>query len=505
MSIFEPLQEEVRGEAVGDWHPTRYTPPLTGSEEFTTQGDKLLAFAARYWSIAEEATFRPDPWQEWLVRHVLETYPDDWPVAHLRGQLRFRQVVVSMGRQNGKSHLAALLVIYLLCLHVRGPRIIGLASRDEQAHIVYDRVRYAIDNSEALTKAIRTTGTRGIWRRDGSGLYMTLPAKEDAAQGEPSTGAIYDELHLGLAALWDALVLSQRAKRNALLVGITTAGDDSSSLLIRLYREGDAAIAGQDERFGFFLWEAPSDELTEAGVIAANPAVACGRIPLDQAMADAWKMWRDQTKGPDGLTGRQRAIRYTLNRFIQGAADAWASTTAWAATLQTHLDWTEDGVVYGLDRTLDWTAAVVTATTYSGGITRTRLVAQLVNTDQDTLLEVCRLLGRRDGSPVFAMDARTLGSLGKTLREEGWEVWTLGDTEMHSAAQHGQAIINRHQVHHPGDLILARQHAKARRRTTGDSWRLSRSKSQGDVDAVIAFVTSAYVAHIRRGTEDQVF
>jgi hypothetical protein len=506
-SIFEAggLDQARPGEPVGDWHPTRYTPSLNGTEEFPTEGDRLLPFAAAHWSIPDVDRLTLDEWQRWLIRHVLEVYPPDWPVAHLRGQLRFRQVVISMGRQNGKSLLAALLVLYLLVLHVRGPRVIGLASLDRQAKIVYDRVRYGIDQSPALSREIRTTGTRGIWRRDNSGLYQTLPADEESAQGEPASGAIYDELHLGLAALWDALVLAQRARRNALLIGITTAGDESSDLLIRLYREGEAAIDGDDERFGFFVWEAPDDTLTEAGVIAANPAVACGRVPLDLAMSDAVKMWNDQTKGPDGLTGRQRCIRYTLNRFIQGAADAWASVTAWRKGHRLEQLQHTGPVIYGLDRTLGWEFASIVASSHAGGRTTTHLVAGLVDASYDTLLEACLRLARRDPDAVFTGDATTLGSLLRELRSRGYEVWILGATEMHAAAQHTAAAIGRQTMDHPGDLLVGHQMARGRRRTTGDSWRLSRSLSQGDIDSVVATVTSAYVAAIRPVNVPQVF
>lgn len=408
-----------------------------------------------------------------------------------------------MGRQNGKSLLAAIFVLFFLCLHVRGPRIIGLASKDGQAKIVYDRVRYGIDNSPALSRGIKTTGTRGITRRDGSGLYQTLPAKEESAQGEPATGAIYDELHLGLAALWDALILAQRAQRNALVVGITTAGDDSSELLIRLYREGEAAIDGQDERFGFFVWEAPDDNLTEAGVIAANPAVACGRIPLDLTMAEARKMFANLERGPDGLTGRQRAIRYTLNRFIEGAADAWASTTAWRACAIQELQHAT-AITYGVDRTLDWEFASITANSHDQGVTRSNLVASFVDPSYDVLLEACKRLAKR-GPCNFAMDATTLRSLGKELKDLGYTVWLLGAEEMHAAAQHTQAAIARRAVQNAGDPLTNLQMGRGRRRVTGDSWRLSRSLSLGDVDAVVATIVGAYVSAIGAADEHQIW
>lgn len=77
--------------------PTVYTQPL--SEDFVTDGDKLLALVDMAWKSADNPNFKLDPWQRELIRRVLERYPDDWPEERLRGQLRYKQVVISMGRQ----------------------------------------------------------------------------------------------------------------------------------------------------------------------------------------------------------------------------------------------------------------------------------------------------------------------------------------------------------------------------------------------------------------------
>lgn len=508
MTVIDQQETTAPGTAVGSWLPARYTPTLTGTEDFTTDGDKLLTFSARHWSIPEVARFVLDAWQVWLIRHVLERYPEDWPVEHLRGQLRYRRVVISMGRQNGKSLLAALFVIYFLCLHVRGPRVLGMASVDRQAKIVYKRVKFAVDKSPAMSRQIKTTDTRGISLRDGTGEYQTLPAVEDSAQGEPGTGIIYDELHLGLAALWDALVLAMRAKRNALLIGITTAGDDNSDLLIRLYSEGEAAIEGADERMGFFCWEAEGDEeLTEAGVIAANPAVACGRIPLDVTMDDARAMWADTQPGPDGLTGRQRCIRYTLNRFIKGAADAWTSTHAWNKAATSEGIEHGPGVVFSVERTESWEWASVRATSRRGEKYYTELVASLENPTPATLDAVCRALAGTGPRPAFAMDRKTLDDVGKKLASSGYEVYRLTEGEMASAAQHAHQLISRQAVTHPDDPLARVQLARGRRRTTGEGgWRLSRSLSGVDIDTSINLVMGLYVAAIRdEGAATQLF
>lgn len=506
-SVLEPgAFDYVPGQPVGDWHPTRYTPSLSGTEDFPSDGPKCLAFVDRHWSVPQVEVLSLYAWQRWLIRHVLERYPDDWPVAHLRGQLRFRQVVISMGRQNGKSLLAAILIMFFLCLHARGPRVIGLASLERQAHIVYDRVKYGIDASAALSRDLKTTDTRGIThRKNKSAIYQTLPADEDAAQGEPATGVIYDELHLGKASLWDAMLLGMRAQRHGLMVGITTAGDESSDLLIRLYREGEAAIDGQDERFGFFVWEADEDTLTQEGVIAANPSVACGAVPLDVAMSDARKMWDDQTRDPEGLTGRQRVIRYTLNRFLEGAADSWASAVAWRKGTRKELLIEEGGRVFGIDRTLDWNYAAITENTHVAGRTASRLIAGFTEASHDALLEACLRLAQRHPGAVFTGNTKTVGAVLKDLKARGYEAWLLGDQEMHSASQHVAAAISRQVIDHPGDLLVGHQMVRGRRRTVGDSWRISHGMSQGDIDALLATVTGAYVAAVRPDFGLQMF
>lgn len=522
---FEGVADDV--EPIGDWHPARYTQPLSGSEDFPSAGDKLLQLVRVHWRSAETVRFLLDVWQAWLIRHVLEVYPDDWPVVRLRGKLRYRQVVISVARQNGKSVIAAILVLFFLAMHVRGPRVVGMASLDRQAKIVYDRVKYAIESNPALLRELRPTDTRGIHKRHtphppglsladmqrrdrgasgiSAGVYQVIPADEDAAQGEPVTGGIYDELHIGLAELWDAIVKGQTAKLNSMLVGITTAGDDDSDLLIRLYLDGEAALAGDDERFGFFVWEAASDELTEENLIAANPAVACGRIDLDTAMKDAVKLWR---AGPDkrGVSGRDRCIRYTLNRFVAGSADSWASLAAWndSAAESVTIEPASGSVVYSIERTLGWTWASIHATTSSDGISVTELVASIPNPDQPTLLEACELLAKR-GPSQFVVARKTLAELGKALTEKGYDVRALTEEETAAAGVVVAPTISRRAIVHPGDPLVRAQFTKAKKRTIPEGWRISRTLSTGDIDAVLSMVFGVYVASTSAATGHQIF
>ena len=266
--------------------PTQFTAPLR--EDFVSDGPKLRRFVELFWKSKETKpgeTFTLDPWQSWLIDRILERYPDDWPVVELRGRLRYEQCVVCLGRQNGKTVLAAILSLYGLTMHVQGPTVLGLAESVAQAGLVYNTAKFVIDNTD-LTKHFVATGTRGIRSLDGERTYRVAPGKADAIQGITITLCLFDEVHLAPDEMWTAVALGTSAIEDGMVLGITTAGDDESVLLKRLYEQGNKAADGVDgfERFGWFLWEAPdgADIDDPAAIMAANPAIACGRKDLQK-------------------------------------------------------------------------------------------------------------------------------------------------------------------------------------------------------------------------------
>jgi phage terminase large subunit-like protein len=151
--------------------PARYSPPL--SDDFITDGDRLIELMSLAWVTPEtDEPIELDEWQKWLLRHVLERYPSDHPDHP--GELRWRQVLVSMGRQNGKSVIGGGLALDAL-LFQRGD-VASLASSYDQATIIYNRVKHVIDRAGWLAKRFKkTTETRGITKLDGTGTYKVSP------------------------------------------------------------------------------------------------------------------------------------------------------------------------------------------------------------------------------------------------------------------------------------------------------------------------------------------
>ena len=184
-------------------YPAIWTRPLGPQQRnLYTDGDKLIELVKVAWKSAEHPDgIELDEWQKWLLRHVLERYPNDHPLYP--GQLRYRQVVISMGRQNGKSLLGAILGVYGLLLHQQGAQVISIASSTEQARIIYSRVLFTILNNDYLRKRFKkATEQRGIVTLDGSGRYDVRAAKESALQGIPMSLCLFDELHIAKRGMW---------------------------------------------------------------------------------------------------------------------------------------------------------------------------------------------------------------------------------------------------------------------------------------------------------------
>lgn len=468
--------------------PGFYTPTLTGTEDFVTDADLLIKIIEIAWP-----EISLDEWQIWLLRHVLERYPDDYPDPKKAGRLRFRQSLISLGRQNGKSVLAAVLGVYALLLHAKTPEVLSVASTVEQAQIVYNRVYHVIASNPTLASRYKITGTRGIRSSVPAkpGTYFVKTNREESLQGYPATFVVADEVHLLLDTTWTALQIAISAQTDGMLLGITTAGDSKSVLLKRLYDIGKDA---GDERFFIALWEAPAHLLLTDPqfLISANPAIACGRVDLEQEMNALKSMPEHQAR------------RYRGNQFV-ASESSWLSTSAWSGLAKGYVDPTEAGVVFAVDRDISWTQATITANIKREGKIHTEVVCNLVNPNIDRLEEVCQQLNKRSRRALFVMEKGVLHDLATRLRERGVKVEYLVEAQVKNACATSFALIAENRVSHAHDWIVAAQMPKAVTKNSGEGWRVSRRDSAGSIQAVLATVLGIYAAETYKARGVGVF
>lgn len=473
------------------------TEPL--SPDYPSDADWLLPIVELAWKTADDPDFTLDEWQADLIRRILEVYPE----GHARaGELRYRQVVCSMGRQNGKSVIGAILGLYGL-LRAPGQLVIGIASSAEQARILYERTMHVIRSNKSLADRFdKLTDTRGIRAKDG-GKYEIKAARSGALQGLPLNVGLCDELHIMPSALWSDMVNGTAAKSNGVVVGITTAGDENSELLKQLYEVGHKAVAGDStlERFGFFLWEAsdakvPTDDETLAQYLKeANPALAAGRLDMATVISDVRSMPEIDV------------VRYRLNRFVAGSS-VFITPTMWQKCARPHgakMPQTDERPVFTIDRTPDWGyASIVVAVKDEDGITHTELVASIVKPTLEQLVHICLQLSQYSPQ-TFGVEGYALRDLGQELKRRGMPVTILTNSDIVNASSLTYSLIAQQKIRHSDDPLLAVQFPRTVRKNIGDSFRISRRDSSVEIDAVLATTYAIYLSQTRLQQSVQVF
>jgi phage terminase large subunit-like protein len=226
------------------------------------------------------------------------------------GRPTHRYGYIGLPRKNGKSTLGAALAIYaLVCL---GPaaHVYSCAGDRKQASIVFDEAKRMVRADPELSDLLRIQR----WHIEGpnDSIYRVLSADAELQQGLNPTFVIFDEVHVQPNRnLWDAMVLGM-VRPGAMIVGITTAGFDRTSLAWDLYERGRAGEF-------FYWWKEPAlqgaDWRDPAAWAQANPALG-DFLPLYVLEEDA------------KVTPESSFRRYHLNQWTTTSA-AWLPHGAW--------------------------------------------------------------------------------------------------------------------------------------------------------------------------------
>ncbi len=197
---------------------------LAGCRFDARAGERCVTFCAEYLQHSKGAwagsPFRLEPWQSDLVRRAF-----GWLRAD--GSRRFRTVYLEVPKKNGKSTLAAAVVLYLLVADGEaGAEVYGAAVDRAQASIVYNQAVSMVRQSPSLARRLVLTDyqKRIAYPRTNS-LYRVLSADVAAHEGLNASGVVIDELHAHPSRkLYDTLRYSGAARRQPLSWIITTAG-----------------------------------------------------------------------------------------------------------------------------------------------------------------------------------------------------------------------------------------------------------------------------------------
>lgn len=229
--------------------------------------ERLLVHVKGEWA---GQPFALQEWQRGIVRTLF-----GWKRAD--GTRQYRRAYIEIPRKNGKSTLAAGIALLLLFAdNEPGAEVFSAAADRDQARIVFGTAVDMVRNSPFLAQRA-TIYKPSITVMETLSVYRVLSADAPTKHGLNAHGIIFDELHAQPnRELWDVLTTSMGARRQPLLVAITTAGYDRNSICWEQHeyalRVRDGVI--DDPSFFQYIAAADSDDdwLEEATWRKANPA-----------------------------------------------------------------------------------------------------------------------------------------------------------------------------------------------------------------------------------------
>ena len=188
-----------------------------------------------------------------------------------------RQAIVSFGRKNAKTTLAAC----LLLLHLTGPearpnsRLNSAAQSRNQAALLFDLAAKMVRMSPDLNDVVLVRdSTKQLFCQELGTLYQALSAEAKTAYGLSPVFVVHDELGQvkgPRSELYEALETAMGAHRNPLSIVISTQAPTDADLLSVLI---DDAVEGNDPRVVVALYAADLEisPFTVKAIRQANPA-----------------------------------------------------------------------------------------------------------------------------------------------------------------------------------------------------------------------------------------
>jgi phage terminase large subunit-like protein len=225
------------------------------------QAHKIIKFIERVCThVKGELAGQPFLLEEWQKRYIMKLFG----TYNEQGLRQYRTSYVQIPRKNGKSNLAAAIALAVFfVVREQGAEIYCCASSRDQAKIVFDVMKQMIRNSPLLMRECQIF-QNSITLNNSNSFLKAVAAEAGTLHGANASCVIYDELHTAKnRELWDVMATSMGARRDPLMIAITTAGVfDSNSVCWELYSYSKKVEEGviEDPTFLPLVFEADLDD-----------------------------------------------------------------------------------------------------------------------------------------------------------------------------------------------------------------------------------------------------
>lgn len=185
-------------------------------------------------------------WQKALVSAMFGI------VDKIDGTRKYQETVLIVGRKNGKSTLASAIGLYLMIADGElGPEVVSVATKKDQAKIIWLEAKKMVQKSPALRKRIKTLVSEMNSPMNDS-VFKPLGRDSDTLDGLNVHAGLFDEVHAWKDQnLYDVIVDGTSSRDQPMIFTTSTAGVVRESVFDRLYDECELTINGYSDPDGY--------------------------------------------------------------------------------------------------------------------------------------------------------------------------------------------------------------------------------------------------------------
>ena len=458
--------------------------------------------------------FLLEEWQKEYIRQLFGTMNDN-------GRRQYRTSYVQIPRKNGKSNLvAAIALAVFFVIREPGAEIYCCASSREQAKIVFDVIKQMVRNSPILMRECKIFQNSIVL--NGTNSYLKAVAAEAGTlHGTSASLCVYDELHVAKNRdLWDVMATSQGARREPLMIAITTAGlFDPTSVCYELYSYGKKVETGvvEDETFLPCIYEAnPGEDIHDVEVWKkSNPNYGVSIKP---------EYFEKMSREAKSLPSAEIAFRQLhLNQWVNSLA-SWIADAQWMESsgvvdvealngrkCYAGLDLAavedvcafvmvfpmDDGSIKVVAKMFVSQAAVERRRNQPGGSYDTfikdkeLIVTEGNSTDYAVIERVIKESAELYDLQSIAFDRWNSNSLVANLTDAGIEMDPFGQgfISMTAPIKNAEVLIKKGLLHHGGNGMLRWMAANVvTKKDDAENIKFSKSKAGDKIDGIIAMI-----------------
>lgn len=168
------------------------------------------------------------------------------------GHRRYTESFFLVGRKNGKTTMLSAIALYMMIADGEsGSEVYSVASKKDQANILFDQAHEMIKQSPDLNKNIRKRKADLYFSHNFSKM-MSLGKNSNSLDGLNAHLVVIDELHsIQDRNLYEVMKQSQSARTQPLLIMITTAGTLRGTIFDDMYEYACNVVDGQFEDDNF--------------------------------------------------------------------------------------------------------------------------------------------------------------------------------------------------------------------------------------------------------------